>query len=180
VFEDLATLRRRRSSKWVEHPADVLPAFVAEMDVALAPPVRDALIEAIELGDVGYAEPGGLFEAFAGFAARRFGWTPDTDRMALLADVMSGIVELLRYLTAPGDGVVITPPIYPPFFEGIPEAGRRVVEVPLAGGRSRPRRARRGVRRHSCCATRTTPPAACSSARASRRSPSSPSATARS
>ena len=134
MFEPLATLRRRRSSKWVEHPADVLPAFVAEMDVALAPPVRDALIEAIELGDVGYAEPGGLFEAFAGFAARRFGWTPDTDRMALLADVMSGIVELLRYLTAPGDGVVITPPVYPPFFEGIPEAGRRVVEVPLAGG----------------------------------------------
>jgi len=94
VFEDLATLRRRRSSKWVEHPADVLPAFVAEMDVALAPPVRDALIEAIELGDVGYAEPGGA--------------------------------------------------------------------------------------RALCCATRTTRPAACSSARVSRRSRSSPSATARS
>jgi bifunctional pyridoxal-dependent enzyme with beta-cystathionase and maltose regulon repressor activities len=33
MFDDLATLRSRRSSKWVEHPADVLPAFLAEMDV---------------------------------------------------------------------------------------------------------------------------------------------------
>jgi cysteine-S-conjugate beta-lyase len=134
VFEDLQILRRRRSSKWVEHPADVLPAFVAEMDVELAPPVRDALLEAIEIGDLGYAEPGGVFESFAAFAERRLGWSPDPARMRLVPDVMAGIVEVLRVLTAPGDGVVITPPVYPPFFDGIPEAGRRVIEVPLAGG----------------------------------------------
>jgi cysteine-S-conjugate beta-lyase len=134
VFEELPTLRRRRSSKWVEHPPDVLPAFVAELDVGLAPPVRDALLEAIEIGDLGYAEPGGVFESFAAFAQRRLGWAPDPARMRLVPDVMSGIVELLRVLTAPGDGVIITPPVYPPFFEGIPEAGRRVVEVPLQDG----------------------------------------------
>jgi cystathionine beta-lyase len=134
VFLDLPTLHRRRSSKWVEYPPDVLPAFVAEMDVGLAPPVRDALTAAIELGDAGYPEPGGLFDAFAGFAHRRFGWSPDPARMHLLPDVMVGIVEVLRVLTEPGDGVVITPPVYPPFFAGIPEAGRRVVEVPLASG----------------------------------------------
>src|SRR5215212_12190636 len=57
VFESLETLQRRRSSKWVAHPPDVLPVFVAEMDVALAQPVRAALTEAIELGDAGYTEP---------------------------------------------------------------------------------------------------------------------------
>ncbi|WP_308282999.1 MalY/PatB family protein [Pseudonocardia nigra] len=134
MFPDLTDLRRRRSTKWAEHPSDVLPAFVAEMDVALAPPVRDALIEAVELGDLGYAEPGGLFDAFAGFARRRFGWSPRPTRMRLVPDVMTGIIETLRVLTAPGDGVVITPPVYPPFFAGIPEAGRRVVEVPLVDG----------------------------------------------
>jgi cystathionine beta-lyase len=131
VFEDLATLRRRRSSKWVAHPPAVLPAFVAELDVALAPAVRAALHEAIDLGDTGYTEPGGLFEAYAGFAERRHGWTPDPARMALLPDVMAGIVELLRVLTGPDDGVAICPPVYQPFFDGIPEAARRVVEVPL-------------------------------------------------
>ena len=134
MFLGLDTLRRRRSSKWVRHPSDVLPVFVAEMDVGLAPPVRDALVEAIELGDLGYTEPGGVFEAFAAFAQRRMGWSPDPARMRLVPDVMAGIVEVLRALTAPGDGVVISPPVYGPFFDGIPEAGRRVVEVPVAAG----------------------------------------------
>jgi len=134
MFADIATLRRRRSSKWVTHPPDVLPVFVAEMDVALAPAVREALREAIELGDTGYAEPGGIFDAFRGFAQRRFGWTPDPARMRLVPDVMAGIVEVLRVLTEPGDGVVVTTPAYPPFFDGIPEAGLRVVGVPPADG----------------------------------------------
>ena len=134
MFEDLTHLQRRRSSKWVEHPPDVLPAFVAELDVALAAPVRDALVEAIDLGDLGYTEPGGLFEACAAFSERRFGWTPDPARMRLVPDVMAGIVEVLRALLAPGDGVVVATPAYPPFFAGIPEAGCRVAEVPLADG----------------------------------------------
>ena len=33
-------LRRRRSQKWVAYPADVLPLFVAETDVLLAPAIR--------------------------------------------------------------------------------------------------------------------------------------------
>ena len=134
MFPSIDRLRRRRSSKWVTHPPDVLPAFVAEMDVELAAPVREALMEAIELGDVGYTERAGLFEAFAAFAERRLGFAPDTARMRIVPDVMAGIVETLRVLTEPGDGVVINPPVYAPFFDGIPEAGRRIVEVPIAGG----------------------------------------------
>jgi cysteine-S-conjugate beta-lyase len=134
VFSEIQTLRQRRSSKWVTHPPDVLPAFVAEMDVELAPPVRAALHEAIDLGDLGYTEPGGLFEAFAGFAERRLDWRPDPGRMRLMPDVMAGVVECLRVLTEPGDAVAITPPVYAPFFDAIPEAGRRIVEVPLAAG----------------------------------------------
>ena len=137
MFEDLQTLRRRRSSKWVEHPPDVLPAFVAEMDVALAPPVRDALVEAIELGDLGYTEPGGLCEAFAAFAGRRFGWTPDPARMRLVPDVVAGLVEVLRVLTEPGDGVVDHAAGVRPVLRGDP------------GGR--PARRRGAARRRASC-----------------------------
>lgn len=48
---------------------------------------------------------------------------------------MVGVAELLRLLTPEGAGVVINPPVYPPFFSVIAEAGRRVVEVPLVDGR---------------------------------------------
>ncbi len=109
----------------------MLPAWVAELDVALAEPIRRALHEAVELGDTGYALPGALPEAFAGFAADRWHWVVDPADVVVAPDVMTGIEDLLRVATAPGDGVIINPPVYPPFFVRLAELGRRAVEVPL-------------------------------------------------
>jgi cysteine-S-conjugate beta-lyase len=129
---DLDRLRRRRSQKWRAFPPDVLPAFVAEMDYDLAEPVLATLRSALDLDDCGYANPAGLGEAFARFAAARHGWTVDPGLVHLVPDVMAGVDLILRLVTEPGDGVVINTPVYPPFFAHISEAGRRVVEVPLA------------------------------------------------
>ena len=134
---DLGRLRRRRSEKWRLHPPDVLPAFIAEMDYDLAEPVLAALRSAIDRSDCGYANASGLGEAFARFAAARHDWTVDPRRVHLVPDVMAGVEAILLLTTEPGDGVVINTPVYPPFFEHIPNAGRRVVQVPLVrpGGR---------------------------------------------
>ncbi|WP_331454260.1 aminotransferase class I/II-fold pyridoxal phosphate-dependent enzyme [Microbacterium mangrovi] len=131
--DPMATLRRRTSEKWRSYPDDVLPMFVAEMDFPLAPAIKTALHEAVELGDTGYINPfdRGAARAFSDFAAARWGWTPDPRRMGITTDVSVVIVESLRRLIAPGDGVIITPPVYPPFYDMVPEAGGTVVEVPL-------------------------------------------------
>jgi len=133
-FDDLSpeALRERQSVKWRMYPPDVLPAFVAEMDFPLAPPVREALLAAIENDDCGYPHAARLGEAFAGFAAARYGWAVDPGRVALIPDVVSGIAELLAALTEPDAGVVVNPPVYGPFFSTTLAAGRRVVEAPLA------------------------------------------------
>ena len=131
---ELDELRARSSEKWRKFPNDVLPSHIAEMDFAVAPPIEEALVAAVRAGDLGYAhaESSGLASAFAAFAERRWGWKPDADAVVAVPDVMVGVAELLRALTPPGAGVVINPPVYPPFFSVIAEAGRRVVEVPLA------------------------------------------------
>ncbi len=133
-FDDLELdrLRARRSAKWVKYPPDVLPAWVAELDFPLAPPVREVLLAAVERDDTGYAAVGLLPGAFAGFASARFGWQVDPARVWLVADVMSGVAELLLALTDPGDAVVVNPPIYPPFVSVTREIRRAVVEAPLA------------------------------------------------
>ncbi|MGV9709819.1 MalY/PatB family protein [Gordonia sp. NPDC003424] len=128
----LAELRRRTSAKWTTYPDDVLPLFVAEMDYPLAPVVADAMIAQVNASDLGYCGgPGRVGTAFGGFAERRWGWQVDPDDVRLTTDVSVVIVETLRVAISPGDPVIITPPVYPPFFELIPEAGGRVCEVPL-------------------------------------------------
>ena len=136
----LDRLRARTSLKWRQYDPDVLPLWVAEMDVDLADPVADAIIGAARAGDTGYPSGTAYAEAFAGFAERRWSWPSfPVGRSALVPDVMTGIVEVLKLVTGPGDAVVITPPVYPPFYAFTEHADRRVVEAPLgAGGRLEP------------------------------------------
>ena len=132
-FDDVSLdeLRTRRSVKWRRYPEDVLPAWVAELDFPLAAPVHRALADALRRDDTGYANADGLPAAFASFAADRWRWQVDAERTLLVADIMSGVGELLRALTAPGDGVVVNPPVYPPFFNMVNDVGRELIEAPL-------------------------------------------------
>ncbi|MET0589912.1 MAG: aminotransferase class I/II-fold pyridoxal phosphate-dependent enzyme [Naasia sp.] len=130
--EPLDELRRRSSAKWSMYPPDVLPLFVAEMDFPLAPPIAARLHELVERSDTGYiGSKDELVAAFAGFAAERWDWRVDPERVFTTTDVSVTIVESLRASIEPGDGVIVTPPVYPPFFDLIPEAGGAVVQVPL-------------------------------------------------
>jgi cysteine-S-conjugate beta-lyase len=132
----LDDLRRRTSVKWRAYPQDVLPLFVAEMDVPQPPFLVEAVTRALELGDTGYDRGTGYAAALAPFAQRRWGWTPDVASARTLPDVMVAIVEVLRVLTGPGDAVVVTPPVYQPFYAYSRNEGRQVVEAPLdADGR---------------------------------------------
>ncbi|MGB6244099.1 MalY/PatB family protein [Gordonia sp. (in: high G+C Gram-positive bacteria)] len=130
-------LRQRTSMKWRAHPDDVLPLWVAEMDVPLAEPIAAVLTDAVRRGDTGYSSGGVDYaETLAGFAARRWGWDGlDVGRTAIMPDVMMGIVEVLKLVTEPGDTVVVNSPVYPPFYAFATHADRVVVEAPLTAGR---------------------------------------------
>lgn len=132
IADPLSLLRLRTSEKWRTFGEDVLPLFVAEMDFPLAEPIKRALHEAIDRNDSGYvAEQNGFADAFAGFALGRWNWQVDPAHVTTTTDVSVAIVETLRQVIVPGDTVVINPPIYPPFFDLVPEAGGEVHEVPL-------------------------------------------------
>lgn len=127
----LDRLRRRKSFKWATYPEDVLPAFVAEMDFDVARPIKDAIRAAVDAGDLGYPHKGELGEAFASFAAGRLGWQVDPALVYAVPDVMTGIAEAVAGLTPPGSRVLITPPVYPPFFFRMTLMQRGLAEVPL-------------------------------------------------
>lgn len=135
----LADLRQRQSLKWRLYGDDVLPLWVAEMDVLPPEPVVRAVSEAMARGDTGYPWAPDYAEALAGFAQRRWGWAPEPRDARLVANVMTGVSEVLRLVTGPGDAVVVNCPVYPPFYDFVHDLGRRVVEAPLsADGRLDP------------------------------------------
>ena len=127
-----AQLATRRSVKWTLFPPDVVPAFVAELDVDLAEPIARVLQEAIARGDTGYANATEIADVYARFAHERFAWQIDPRTVSVVPDVMVGVIEALRVLVRPGDGVAINTPVYAPFYTSLREAGVRRVDVPLA------------------------------------------------
>ena len=138
----LEEMREHRSAKWSRVPADVLPAWTAEMDVRTAPAVAEALRTAIDRSDFGYAgDPAPVTEAFTGFARDTWGWDPSagTGRMRLFADVGQAAMEVLRVVTRPGDRVVINPPVYLSFYPWLKALDLEPLEVPMldvaSGGR---------------------------------------------
>jgi cystathionine beta-lyase len=127
----LDRLRERRSVKWRLYDPDVIPLWVAEMDVVPAEPIQRAVADAMQRGDTGYPWAADYAEALASFAAERWSWKPDPSSMQIVPDVMLGVVEVLKLLTGPGDAVVVNSPVYPPFFDFVTHLDRRVVEAPL-------------------------------------------------
>jgi cystathionine beta-lyase len=127
-------LRTQRSMKWGAVPPDVLPAWVAQMDFTPAACIRDAITAQIAQGDIGYALGGGLGEAIADWAKHHYGWTIRPDWVLPVPDLDFAVAAVLRAYTAPGDGVILNPPIYPPFREIVERAGRTLVDVPMALG----------------------------------------------
>lgn len=128
--------RDRTSVKWRAYAPDVLPLFIAEMDAAPCPAVVEATGRALARGDTGYAWSMPYAVALASFAKAQWGWSFDPGTTTRVADVMTGIANLLGLFTDPEGPVVVSSPVYNAFFEVIPATGRQVVDAPLtADGR---------------------------------------------
>jgi cysteine-S-conjugate beta-lyase len=127
-------LRARSGRKWHEYAADVLPAWVAEMDFGVPEPIREALRRATDEASYGY-EASSLYPdlaaAFADYMQRRFGWRPGTGGVVPVADLVQALYTGVTAFTESGQGVVLQSPIYPPFQNAVRETGRRIVWNPL-------------------------------------------------
>ena len=137
----VAEASRRPGEKW-QLTGGRLASWVADMDFPIAPAIVERLTRRVAV-DVGYptwADTGRspLGERFVGRMSERYGWTPDPERLHELADVLQGVSVVVHHLTAPGDGVVLHVPAYPPFLGLLRETGRQLVDVRVAAGSRRP------------------------------------------
>ena len=113
----------------------MIPMWVADMDFPSPPAIRDALADVLERGTWGYTVSGDADrQALCDYWARRHSVTIERESVLLSPCVVTGLKLALRAVTKPGDGVLINPPVYGPFFMSIRSNGRKVVESPLVCG----------------------------------------------
>lgn len=111
---------------------DLLPMWVADMDIETAPCVVRAVQERAKHPIYGYEEmPDAAFEAQIGWMERRHGAHLEREWMLYSPSVVATLNVAIQAFTAPGDKVVVQPPVYPPFFKSVEQNGREVVNNPL-------------------------------------------------
>jgi len=107
-------------------------AGVADMDFAVAPAITEALARRLGHPVFGYeAFPEDLLPALCGWMQTRHGWAPEPGQILRAPNALNALAIALVTQTAPGDGVIVQPPVFFDFFDIIREGGRRVVENPL-------------------------------------------------
>ncbi len=112
--------------------ADVIPAWVADMDFAAPLAVTQALTERAQHPIYGYTVfPDSLYDALIGWLQRRHGWTVQRDWIVMCPGVVPSINAAVMAFTQPGEAVIVQPPVYFPFFSAVTQTGRKLIQNPL-------------------------------------------------
>lgn len=139
---DFTTLRDRStegSAKWdlmkaarPDVPSGTVPFSIADMEFVTAPPIVDALANAAQNQNLGYACSTPPYrDAVVSWQERRHHWRPQPEWIVDSPGIVPALSFVVRAYTEPGDRVVIQSPVYPPFRAAIEDNGRIVADAPL-------------------------------------------------
>jgi cystathionine beta-lyase len=135
VIDFEAQFDRRASgcNKWNRYAEDVLPMWVADMDAASPPAVTAALRARLDHPVLGYGMArAGLLDRIVAWCAARYGWAVTPEQIVPLPGVVPGFNLALRATCAPGAGVVVQTPVYPPMLTAPLHWNLPRIEAPLS------------------------------------------------
>ena len=137
VFNNVIERRQTHSLKWdrlkevygVKDGSDILPMWVADMDFAAPDVVIEAMKERLDHGVFGYSYvPEDQKDAIRHWLSERHEWKTENDWMLFHQGVVPAIASIIETFTEKGDGILITTPVYPPFFQIPGRMERTIVE----------------------------------------------------
>lgn len=130
------------SLKWDAYHADypelspedeLLPVWVADMDFQSPQPVIDAVMKRAEYGVYGYTTTNTpeFKKTCVEWLSRRYGFSTSEDSVIYTRGVIPALNIALQAFTRPGEGVLLTQPVYAPYAASIRDNGRYVVNSQL-------------------------------------------------
>jgi cystathionine beta-lyase len=121
------------ASKWEKYRGrDIIPLWVADMDFAAPPEVREALAGHLAHGNLGYScPPPDLAKELAEDYRQRYGWAIEPQWVVWLPGLVAGLHLAVKACAAPGERVATFSPVYPPFLHAAQIQGRSALNLPL-------------------------------------------------
>ncbi len=140
IFDQTIKRRFTNSVKWdamkmvygLNDASEILPMWVADMDFAAPTAVSKALQEHAERTVFGYSFMSEeAIQSIVDWQNTRHDWQIDKDSIVFCNGVVAALANSIVAFTNPGDKVLISTPVYPPFFNIPKSNGREVVSCPL-------------------------------------------------
>ncbi len=140
IFDQTLNRRCTNSVKWdamekiygLSDTTEILPMWIADMDFAPPSAVVAALQKHAKEAIFGYSYVGEeAKQAIVDWQKSRYNWHIEQEAISFSHGVVSALANILTALTQQGDKVLISTPVYPPFFNIPKSNGSEVVTCPL-------------------------------------------------
>jgi putative C-S lyase len=110
----------------------VIPLSVADMELPNPPEIIRGLKDHLDKAVLGYTNPTPEYtQAVIDWMKQRHNWNIKAEWIVLSPGVVPAFFTALKAFTKPGDGVIIQPPVYYPFFTAIRSNDRVLSPNPL-------------------------------------------------
>ena len=138
-FETLLSRKGQGSFKWEamyrEVPNlsdDIVPFSVADMELKIAPEIREGLKKYIDEAILGYTgATDKYYEAVISWMKRRHNFDIQKEWIVTSSGVVSALFDSVKAFTEKEDGVIVFTPVYYPFYSAIKLNGRKIIDCPL-------------------------------------------------
>ena len=121
----LDLMRNAKGSKWSLYGPDVIPMWLADPDFPVAMEIKRALIEAVQDEELYYWGDREAVEAMVAKVKSRNGIEAAPQNIMVTQGVIPGMWLAVKYACQPGDEVVVTDPMYYPFFTAVEACGAK-------------------------------------------------------
>ena len=130
-FDEVIDRRGTGSLKW-HYSDDTIPLWVADMDFKAAPPILNAIEQAVQHGILGYTKPTeALYDAIIEWHGSRYELPLAKENILFSPGVVPSLALMMNVFTEVGDAVLVNDPIYAPFMSKVEQNGRTLITSSL-------------------------------------------------
>lgn len=138
-FETVISRKNQGSYKWEQMykeypdlPDDIIPFSVADMELQIAPEIKEGLKKYIDEAVLGYTGANDNYlEIVVNWMKKRHNFDVKKEWIVTSSGVVSALYDAIKAYTEENQGVIVFTPVYYPFYSAITSNNRKIIDCPL-------------------------------------------------